>query len=301
MQPLLRGAGRDIVLATLTQAERDLLANVRAFERFRRGFYLTIATGRGAESGVRRTGAFLDASVISVGGLGQQATGFLGLLQDQLEIQNQEENVARLRENVLLLDDTLRELLTTIPDDQEAIPRQRLQVAQAKQALLRGQNQLVAQQATYQTSIDTFLQTLGLPPYLCVEIRDPLLDKFQLISPELKLRRNAVADIRTEIGAINTKLLEFGKEEIDPITNVPQFEIQWSEGVAESVQGLNAKLPSIERLLQTMIQEDLAALNQDIEAIRSVNRRTRTHRTATAADLHAGKRADLCVVTDDGC
>jgi outer membrane protein TolC len=37
-QPLLRGAGRRIVLEPLTQAERDVVYEVRAFERFRRTF-----------------------------------------------------------------------------------------------------------------------------------------------------------------------------------------------------------------------------------------------------------------------
>lgn len=37
-QPLLRGAGRRIVLEPLTQAERDLVYEVRAFERFKRTF-----------------------------------------------------------------------------------------------------------------------------------------------------------------------------------------------------------------------------------------------------------------------
>ncbi len=46
VQPLLRQAGRDVVLERLTLAERTLLANVRAFERYRRGFYVQIATGQ---------------------------------------------------------------------------------------------------------------------------------------------------------------------------------------------------------------------------------------------------------------
>ena len=41
IQPLLRGAGRDRIMESLTQAERTLLANVRQLARFRRGFYLS--------------------------------------------------------------------------------------------------------------------------------------------------------------------------------------------------------------------------------------------------------------------
>ena len=52
IQPLLRGAGRDRIMESLTQSERDLLANVRQLERFRRGFYLQVAIGRNPGAGV---------------------------------------------------------------------------------------------------------------------------------------------------------------------------------------------------------------------------------------------------------
>ncbi len=44
-QPLLRGAFRYVRLENLTQAERNLLYSVRDFARFRRLFYVNIATG----------------------------------------------------------------------------------------------------------------------------------------------------------------------------------------------------------------------------------------------------------------
>lgn len=43
-QPLLRGAGRRIALEPLTQAERDLVYEVRAYERYRRTFAYQVAT-----------------------------------------------------------------------------------------------------------------------------------------------------------------------------------------------------------------------------------------------------------------
>ena len=41
-QPLLRGAAREVVLEPLTQAERDLVYEVRSFERFRRTFAVDV-------------------------------------------------------------------------------------------------------------------------------------------------------------------------------------------------------------------------------------------------------------------
>jgi len=44
-QPLLRGRGRDVNAETLTQAERDVLYQLRTFQRFRQEFAVQVATG----------------------------------------------------------------------------------------------------------------------------------------------------------------------------------------------------------------------------------------------------------------
>ena len=70
-QPLLRGAFRYVRLESLTQAERDLLYQVRDFARFRRQFYVDI-TER-----------------------------YLGLLTQTQAIRNSETNVENLRQNLI--------------------------------------------------------------------------------------------------------------------------------------------------------------------------------------------------------
>src|SRR5262249_18014626 len=45
IQPLLRGGGRAVTLEPLTQAERNLLYEIRTFARFRKEFYVSIAGG----------------------------------------------------------------------------------------------------------------------------------------------------------------------------------------------------------------------------------------------------------------
>ncbi len=78
------------------------------------------------------------------------------MLQQQLQIENQEENIARLRENLLRLEDTDRELLQTIPASQDILPTQQLQVAQARQALFIAQNNLITLSSQYEQQLDTF-------------------------------------------------------------------------------------------------------------------------------------------------
>jgi len=285
LQPLLRGAGRDRVLERLTLSERNLLANVRAFERYRRSFYLNVTTGRNIESTVQRSGGVFGVGLGGFTGLGggfaglgggfgavgisggagiPQAGGFIGLLQDQLQIQNLEENIARLGENLLILENTLVELLTTIPDDPEEIIRQRLQVAQARSALLSAQTQLVSRQAAYQGSLDSFLRTLGLPPYICVRIEDPMLERFELIDTKLRSRRQQLINVRSLVGGINVQLLEQATMEPNPETGLPESRLDWTPEVQRSIATLQEEISPLVDFNQTLISEDLPRVLADI-------------------------------------
>ncbi|MCA9152611.1 MAG: hypothetical protein KDA92_25080, partial [Planctomycetales bacterium] len=84
VQPLLRGAGRDIALEQLTIVERGLLSNLRAYQRYRHGFFTNIAIGESGVSGAQRRGGFFGGTGLTgftgtgsggLGGVGA-ATGF---------------------------------------------------------------------------------------------------------------------------------------------------------------------------------------------------------------------------------
>jgi hypothetical protein len=62
IQPLLRGAGQDIVLEQLTFVERALLANLRAYHQYRQDFYTQVAIGEQGVAGPQRGG---DSTVIA--------------------------------------------------------------------------------------------------------------------------------------------------------------------------------------------------------------------------------------------
>ncbi|WP_146518407.1 hypothetical protein [Stieleria varia] len=318
IQPLLRGAGRDRVMERLTLSERRLLANVRAFERYRRSFYLNITIGRGIESTVQRSGGVFGVGLGGFTGLGggfaglggggggggggfgtgggvPDAGGFLGLQQDQLQIRNLEENIARLSENLLVLESTLIELLTTIPEDPEAIVRQRLQVAQARSALLGQQNALVARQTGFQASLDAFLGDLGLPPYLCVEIDDPMLNRFELIDRELRTRREELIRVRTEVGAYNVRLLEEGEAIIDPDTGLPESTLKWNENVAQAVGDLQKTINPLREFLTKLTEVDAPKIDSDIEKL-SESIPERKARNKRLRKLYALEKENKCTL-----
>jgi Outer membrane efflux protein len=227
MQPLLRLGGRTRVLERLTISERTLLANVRQMEQYRRGYYLNIVTGGQPGQGPQRRGGVFGGSGLEgftgtgAGGFGQvgqiglqnnlpqtgvtggagaaQAGGYLGLLQVAQVIRNQHSNIAGLGDSVEQLQAAY-----------EAGRIDRFQVDLARQALYNAQSQMLNTINLYQDNLDSFKTSYGLPPNLNVKIADPLLDHFNLLSPELTAVQLRVTDSLT--------MLRQGKQTTAPIS-----------------------------------------------------------------------------------
>lgn len=314
VQPLLRGAGRDRVLERLTLAERRLLANVRSFERFRREFFLNITTGRGINTRVQRSGGVFGVGLGGFNGLGggfgglgggggfggfgggggvPEAGGFIGLLQDQLQIRNLEENIARLGENLVILENTLVELLTTIPDDPEAIIRERLQIAQSRSSLLGAQSSLVSRRVAFQNSVDRFLGNLGLPPYLCVEINDPALNRFELIDRELRARREQLTAVRVEVGDLNVAFLDLTESSLDPDTGVPSAKLKWDDEAIAVIKDLQAAIEPLALFAKSLVDDDLPRVQKDLAVLREQTPERRKQ-TESLLKLYREEQQTIC-------
>ena len=233
IQPLLRNAGRAYVLEDLTQSERRLLANVRQMEQFRQGFYVDVVSGRNSGSGPSTGGNVGQSGLGLIAGTpsgAPRAGGYLGLLQSQQQIRNQVANIAALRDSLSLLE----ELFTA-----NRI-RNRLQVDQARQALLNAQTSLLVQRASYETSVDSYKIDLGLPPGLSLQVEDPYLERFNLIDPELPALQSDLDPVLYEIRRLRT------------------------EPTADGLQVVAAKLAALEPRIKARIESALA----DLEDIR---------------------------------
>lgn len=200
MQPLLRFGGRARVLERLTQSERTLVANVRQMEQFRQGFYVQIVAGRNSGQGPVRRGDVGQGGLGLIAGLPSGRSGaapvggFIGLLQEQQQIRNRVANLTALRDSYMLLEALF---------EAGRLPN-RLQVDQTRQAYFNAQSNLLTTQAGYASRIDSFKMSLGLPPSLPIDVKDQLIDQFNLIEPLLvdlqddlndilmKLRKNSI-------------------------------------------------------------------------------------------------------------
>ena len=170
-QPLLRAAGRAVAMENLTQSERNLLANIRQMERFRRGFHTAIVFGRSGVVGPAPGGVALPS--VS-GSFTSRAAGFVGLLTTEVNIRNLENNVESTRDSLSLMEANF-----------DAGQVQLDQVQRVRQQLYSAQSRLLERRAGYENQLDSYKLTLGLPSDLKVRIEDPMLKQFNLIDPDL--------------------------------------------------------------------------------------------------------------------
>ena len=221
VQPLLRGAGRAVVLGSLTTSERDLLAQVRDLVRFRREFYAQIATGRGGGTG-----------------------GYYGLLQTLQQIRNGEANVAALRQSR----DQLSEL-------HEIGRVDRLQVEQIETTLYSTESGLISQKYNLQNQLDRYKIALGLPPELPLQLDESLLDQFNLIHPAMRDFQTQIDELLREVRsaeqAISVEHFDKAKQQTIALRNARSQLIQL---VNDDYQRLLEVLPERHDALRQLAQ-----------------------------------------------
>lgn len=159
IQPLLRGASREVRLEGLTQAERDLLYSVRDFARFRKQFWAEVTT----------------------------LNGYLNLLLILQNFRNQQANLLAQEQNYRLH----LELF-------EGGKKSRVQVDQAYRGFLAARLGVAQAEAELETALDQFKLRLGLPPTVPVELDDSPLAQFQLVDPELEKLREKLDHFQSE-------------------------------------------------------------------------------------------------------
>ncbi|MDA8696898.1 TolC family protein [Rhodopirellula sp.] len=260
-QPLLRFGGRARVMEQLTQSERDLLANVRQMQQYRQGFYVRLATGRANGSGpstgsrIGQSGLGIVAGFPSGRNGAPSAGGYLGLLQDQQEIRNQEANVVALRDSAAQLEAAF---------DANRISS-RLQVDQALQALLNAQSSLLASKASYDSRVDAYKISLGLPPSSPITVKDPLLDRFILIDNSLTDLQNNIANalLRIRRGRTNPDVDRMKGQLIELRKLHPDIDAQL-ELAKKSLSSLIDRIPDRLKQLE-LVGQQVVDLDADVD------------------------------------
>ncbi len=273
VQPLLRAGGRTRVLERLTISERALLANVRQMERFRRGFYLNIVTGRNAGAGPsRRGGVFGGAGLEGFSGVGgggfgglgggglnffgqgggggitggagaAGAAGYLGLLQTQQVLRNQHANVSALRESVQQLQASY-----------EAGRIDRFQVDLAQQALYNSQSQLLTAETSYEATLENFKRDLGVPPEMKIRVSDSTLEPLNLLDPKLTALQQRVNETLDQLRSLRDQLVS-GDE---------------LAAVRDDIKDKISSILDNSQQIKKNLEQQLAAVQQDLEQLEAI-------------------------------
>ncbi|MBL8792455.1 MAG: TolC family protein [Planctomycetia bacterium] len=149
MQPFLRGGGFAVTLEALTQAERDLLYQIRNYARFRKLFYVSIAAG------VAIGGTNFDVA----GGFFSPPAGYLPTLQRKAQLEIERQNISHTQE--------ILRFFRAFSEGGDLSP---LQVEQVEQNLLRSRSTVLTREQDYRDSLDRFKLQVGVPTDLPLEL-----------------------------------------------------------------------------------------------------------------------------------
>ena len=163
-QPLLRGGGRAVTLEPLTQAERNLLYQVRAFGLFRQQFFVVALTG----GTIQNFGQTFTLAGFSSAGNSDPTIGFLPVVFNLVELEVD-------RRNLVFLESVARLYQELIQGEASGLSR--LQLDQVMQRVIAGRAALIADRQTYRTSLDQLRMQMSLPPDL------PLIVDMSLAQP----------------------------------------------------------------------------------------------------------------------
>ena len=325
VQPLLRAGGRQIALEQLTIVERTLLANVRAFDHYRQGFYTQVAIGQSGTTGPSRRGGFQGGSGLSgfsgqgaggFGGVGDatgfgrgsggnggdggggiagsgfagggagQVGGFIGLLQRQQQIRNTETSLRAQQQMLLLLEEHVQGGLIDLA-----------QVDQFRQSIETERANLLQSRNGYLDTLESFKSfTLGLPPDLPVDLDNSLILPFRFLDPEL-------AGVQTSMQALIDDFGQLAEEpEVTELATVLARIVTLQTRIREQLEIASTEIQNLENVRDARTQSagvterqqfdrDREQLSSNLTALRERLAKQTATVEALQEDLAEGTRA----------
>jgi hypothetical protein len=234
VQPFLAGGGRAVTLEPLTLAERNLLYEVRSFARFRQTFIPNVLT----------SGLPLDNP-----GQGDGATGYLQVLQNVLQVENNRRLVAAFEQILKVYREYARNAASGIS---------RMQVDQVEQNLQGARQNLVQSEFTYRNNLDLFKIQLGLPPDVPLILDRTATAGIRSVFNELDLWLASPEHDPVDLPGIINKMPRLESIEIDgrPLFKYEGEEVVLEYGEASRIEEicLAAERVALENRLELMNQ-----------------------------------------------
>jgi hypothetical protein len=223
-QPFLRGGGRAVTLELLTQAERNLVYQIRSFAKFRQEFTVAILAG----GQIQQFGSAVPLLGFSGGGNSDPTTGFLNVVEDIQLVENSRRNIDAFAKIV----EVYKELING-----ESSGLTALQLDQVDSSLQGARLNYVGVRTQYRFDLDQFKQQMGLPPDTPLIPDRSVTRQFKVVFDEVD---NWQRDPRRELKDLDN----FPKQ-------LPALEDLSIDG--RSVQGVYAKGNNTEEQLEDLL------------------------------------------------
>jgi hypothetical protein len=278
-QPLLQGGGRAVTLEPLTQAERNLLYQIRTYARFRKQFFVQIAAGGG---GGGAGAALLDPALGALATAFGPTTGYLPTVRLVANLEIDRENVRRLTQYVRLF-----EALA------EGGELSQLQVDTLRQSLLQGQATVLQDELQLRNSLDSFKIQLGMPPRTHIELDlapiEPLREQFRRIQQPIDEYQQLAEELRDanpdpnvpkkyrqpeEAGKLREKFRKLSRENelVQGTSFRERFQELWGLWEKLTEEQLEARLRDMQRQRRQLLDQR-AKVEGDEAKTADVNRR----------------------------
>ncbi len=268
VQPLLRAGGRIVTLEQLTIVERTLLANLRAYERWRHGWFSNVAVGstqntqqlsrRGGGFGGTGLSGFSGQGIGGLGGVaaasgfggnqlggqggvgGAQAAAVAGLagggagqVGGFIGLLQQQQQIANAENALNLQVRTLKLLEANL----EAGLIDIAQVDIFRQSIETSRANLLNARIGFENAQDTFkVQQLGLPPDLPIVFDDAMIRPFQLVDPALNVLQSEFAQLVDRVSSGEQEPTE--EQLAAAIANLAALRVQIAQAIAGARQDL---------------------------------------------------------------
>ena len=218
--PFLRGGGRALTLEPLTQAERNLVYQIRSFAKFRQEFLITTLVG----------GSFANFATgvvtpgFSGGGNSDPTTGFLNVLEDFIIVENQTRNVQTLSQ----FSEVYKELIKG-----ESSGVTQLQLDQLDSNLQQARSGLLGFRNTLRFDLDAFKQQLGLPPDTPLTVDRTLTQPFKQVFQDVEVWARDPKRNLAQLEQIASKLPQLQDVTIDGRSATDLFRSQSDENLED--------------------------------------------------------------------
>jgi hypothetical protein len=170
VQPLLRGGGKAVTLEPLTQVERNLLYQIRAYARWREQFFLSIALGTAppADLPAAAGGGGVNGPISLLASLGIASTDVAGQFRGYFPTLFRQVDMAVDQKLVHDLERALQ-IYEGLQEGGQVSP---LQVAQVQSTLLNAKNGVLKDYQDKTNALDQFKLQLGIPANLPLVLDD---------------------------------------------------------------------------------------------------------------------------------